>query len=348
MTTVFPPPTPPSMSLWAIGVHMLMLALALGATFGLFRKGPRPAKRSDVLMWMVVVAIISVVCSVGMQVEAFRTHLIGYMVLVWLFAGTACAISVTSQLTGRGAPSVMTVLGSLLALGVVIALLLPATPSAREAARRTQCRNNLKQIGIALYNYHDAFGQYIDANVAKPGDPPLSWRVALLPYLDNASLGDRYDRRKPWDDPANLPVARTPSGVFECPSNYNAQDAQGRYFTAYTLLTGPGSAFAGGKGVATAQIKDGAAYTALVVEACGLNIVWTEPADVDTARHPVGVNLPGKTGRDSPAMLSSYHPPGGAQVLMADGSVRLIGQGTTPKVLAAIGTIDGGEDIEDE
>jgi|GEM_PF-6363042 len=45
MTTVFPPPTPPSMSLWAIGVHMLMLALALGATFGLFRKGPRPAKR---------------------------------------------------------------------------------------------------------------------------------------------------------------------------------------------------------------------------------------------------------------------------------------------------------------
>jgi prepilin-type N-terminal cleavage/methylation domain-containing protein/prepilin-type processing-associated H-X9-DG protein len=84
-------------------------------------------------------------------------------------------------------------------IAVLIALLLPAVQSAREAARRAQCVNNLKQIGLALHNYHDAFGAFPPGTVAvddgidgwgawQPNSPSLSWRVLILPMMEQGSL----------------------------------------------------------------------------------------------------------------------------------------------------------------
>src|SRR5262249_50192721 len=76
--------------------------------------------------------------------------------------------------------------------GVLVALLLPAVQSAREAVRRAQCVNNLKQIALAMHNYESANGHFPRAVVDKDGKRLLSWRVAILPYLEQQGLYNRF------------------------------------------------------------------------------------------------------------------------------------------------------------
>ncbi|HEY4260168.1 MAG TPA: DUF1559 domain-containing protein, partial [Schlesneria sp.] len=85
---------------------------------------------------------------------------------------------------------------------VVIALFIPLPRRAGEAARRTQCKNNLKLIGLALYNYHDLYGAFPPAyTVDRHGKQLHSWRTLILPFLDQMPLYQKIDLSKPWDDP---------------------------------------------------------------------------------------------------------------------------------------------------
>src|SRR5690606_17767117 len=87
------------------------------------------------------------------------------------------------------------VVGLLFCGGILVALLLPAVQSARETARRVQCANNLKQIGLAMHNYMDVNGAFPPAYLAdSDGKPMHSWRVLILPYMEHRSLYDRYDQ----------------------------------------------------------------------------------------------------------------------------------------------------------
>ncbi|HSG73025.1 MAG TPA: DUF1559 domain-containing protein, partial [Planctomycetaceae bacterium] len=91
-----------------------------------------------------------------------------------------------------------------LVIVVLIALLMPVTRNAGPAARRWACKNNLKQIGLALHNYHDSFGTFPPAyTVDADGKPLHSWRTLILPFVEQQSLYDSIDLTKPWDDPAN-------------------------------------------------------------------------------------------------------------------------------------------------
>ena len=74
-------------------------------------------------------------------------------------------------------------------IAVLIALLLPAVQQAREAARRTQCKNNLKQMGLALHNYHDTYNGFPNGNIASAaGGWGMSWYMRILPYVDQAPV----------------------------------------------------------------------------------------------------------------------------------------------------------------
>lgn len=111
-------------------------------------------------------------------------------------------------------------------IAVLIALLLPAVQQAREAARRTQCKNNLKQLGLALHNYHDTYREFPDAqylNIALPNSA-WAWSVMILPYIDQAPLYNQLNLNTQMfeqaaNDPVRLPLMTSPKPAFICPSD---------------------------------------------------------------------------------------------------------------------------------
>ncbi len=111
-------------------------------------------------------------------------------------------------------------------IGVLIALLLPAVQAAREAARRTQCTNNLKQIGLALHNYESSYRVFPPAYSRRPGHNMLTF---ILPYLEQKPVYDQYRWDLAWDDPANDPATHVDLEVFLCPS----AGSQRRYVSDY-------------------------------------------------------------------------------------------------------------------
>ncbi|MBI2826364.1 MAG: DUF1559 domain-containing protein [Planctomycetia bacterium] len=117
-------------------------------------------------------------------------------------------------------------------IGLLVSLLLPAVQAAREAARRTQCTNNLKQIGLALANYEASLGTYPSGYVVTPGagtpdpqtgdtEPGWGWLALLLPFMEQTALHGTLDFRRPCWDPVNTVAVQTPIPGFLCPTATN-------------------------------------------------------------------------------------------------------------------------------
>src|SRR5262249_55759444 len=121
----------------------------------------------------------------------------------------------------------------------------PAGDAARWAARRAACTNNLKMLGLALHNYIAAHNNNSPppALPGKDGKPALSWRVALLPYLEQQALYDRFHLDEPWDSPHNKELIKEMPTVFNCPERTDAAPGT----TTYRVFTGPGALFEAGR-----------------------------------------------------------------------------------------------------
>jgi type II secretory pathway pseudopilin PulG len=210
--------------------------------------------------------------------------------------------------------------------GILLALLLPAVQAAREAARRMESTNNLRQIGLALHNYHDQFGTFPPAVVTDPNGKPLySGRVLLLPYLEQRALYDQFDKDQAWDSPQNQQLSQSRVKVFMDPSSLNPPFGQ----TDYLFVTGARTTFEPGKG-SLANITDGTSNTILMLEVKGSGINWAQPSDLDISQL---------------GSLSPGNHPGIRLALFADGSVHTISNNTPPATIQAMGTRNGGEPV---
>jgi prepilin-type processing-associated H-X9-DG protein len=200
---------------------------------------------------------------------------------------------------------------------------------ARAAAGRTQSTNNLKQIGLALHNYHDVHKAFPPTYTAKDGKPLLSWRVHILPYVEQDGLYKEFKLDEPWDSEHNKKlIARMPA-TYRSPAS-KAGDGK----TTYLAPRGPATVFpAGGPGLKIQEITDGTSNTVMAVEAGDEAAVeWTKPDDLEI---------------DPKQPLKGLRGPyeGGFNVLFADGSVRFLKATIDPKTLNALFTRNGGEAI---
>jgi len=236
---------------------------------------------------------------------------------------------------------VLVCLVGVLGSGTLVALLLPAMQAAPEAARRTQCNNNLKNISLALQNYHDTYKTLPPAYIPdKDGKPMHSWRVLILPFMEQRALHERYNFDEPWNSPNNLAVTNTVIPVYTCPSCLPSGDSAGSTETNYMVITGRGTVFDGTKAARFSDITDGTANTILLVEVVGTGINWAEPVDLDVGNMQFPNVTGGSTSPDS-------HHPGGLNAALCDGTVHFLSETMRHQVFDALITKGGGEPIGD-
>jgi hypothetical protein len=205
---------------------------------------------------------------------------------------------------------------------------LPAIQAAREAARRTQSMNNMKQIALAMHSYLERNRTLPPAYKADAsGKALLSWRVLVLPYLGMDDLYKKFHLDEPWDSENNKKLIAAIPPMYRCPNNAAGQDGKTNYLT----IRGEKSAFPGGEGVKISDVTDGASNTIMTVEAPDdAAVVWTKPDDFT---YDESNPLKGLTGMR----------PMGFLVGMVDGSVRFMSATIDPTMLKSLFTRNGGE-----
>jgi prepilin-type processing-associated H-X9-DG protein len=212
---------------------------------------------------------------------------------------------------------------------MLVALILPAIQAAREAARRNQSMSHLKQLILSMHVYADSHKVLPPhASYSPDGKPLLSWRVHVLPYMEQAQLYSQFKLDEPWDSPHNRALIPLMPEMFANPNLGAAEEGM----TNYLALVGPQCVLDGSpNGVAFAKISDGTSKTMVLVEADADRAVeWTKPADVEF-------------DPSNPSAGFGKLRPGGCNAAFADGHVEFITGDLDPATLKALVTRNGRE-----
>ncbi len=197
----------------------------------------------------------------------------------------------------------------------------------QEAAATSASSNNLKQIGLAMHNYHDTMNAFPPAAVCdKKGRPQLSWRVLILPYIEQEALYKEFKLDEPWDSETNKKLLVKMPKVYAVPGKTKLGDTD----TYYRVFVGNGAGFDWLNGGKIQNITDGTSNTLMCVTAATA-VPWTKPDELEFDPEKdmgklVGLVVNGK-----------------AQVVMFDGSVRTLPKLPAKETLNALITRGGGE-----
>ena len=241
-------------------------------------------------------------------------------------------------------------------IGILIGMLLPAVQAVREAAHRTQCANNLRQIGLALHSHHSAMQEFPIGTVewrfgSDTSQRQLAWSAYLLPYLEQQNVSDQLDLTRAFDAVDNQLAAATVLSVYLCPSTIRETDQpEGRGGCDYGGIFGerisspnnpPKGTMLIDQAVSICDITDGTSNTLVVSEdSQSPDAQWINGRNIFDQAFPIN-QAPGFEND-----IRSEHPQG-ANGVFCDGSVRFLNESIENETLAAICTRALGEVIGD-
>ena len=169
-----------------------------------------------------------------------------------------------------------TIFALVLILGLLVGMLPPSVSHVRESSRRISCKNNMRQILLAIHSYESAFSKLPPAYaVDKDGKPMHSWRILILPFIEHSNLYDQYNFDEPWDGPNNSQLSNQMPWCYRCPS---APDSPS--LTNYKLVSGPEAFFDGNNLRSLDDAIDGTAGTIVLVEDCENPVNWLKPEGI--------------------------------------------------------------------
>lgn len=158
-------------------------------------------------------------------------------------------------------------------------LFLPSFEASREEARAGECLYRLRHLSLALNNYHDDYGSFPPSCITdESGKPIHSWRVLLLPYLDQEALYEQYKFDEPWDGPNNRKLHFERVDYYQSPA-----DSGWTYktrFTSFLAVTGKGTIWGKNKSLSISDVTDPHDSTIIVAEVAESGIHWMEPVDI--------------------------------------------------------------------
>lgn len=239
---------------------------------------------------------------------------------------------------------ILVVSGSLTSIGIA---------KVREAAARMQCTNNLKQFGLSVRDYASANDKLPAADLPNPALPPeqrLSWLVVIVPYVEANNIYSRMDKDKGWEAEENRFAALMPLKYLQCPSYPQGTPVSTLVPTDYVGIAGVGAdaaslpkddlraGFFGYDRILTPKDIQGRASTLLLAaETCRAEGAWTAAGPPTVRGLTDGSPYLGRGGQ-----FGGLHPEG-ANVLMADGSVRLLSRDTSADVLESMAVLRVGK-----
>jgi len=262
------------------------------------------------------------------------------IVLAAVLLGIAAYIR-SSKSVLRAAMIVCVILFVLAGIGLLMPIQAGRVPDHRAA-----CRNNLRQLVLALQQYHAVNGCFPPAHIPDGyGQPMHSWRVLILPYLERPDMYKAYNFNEPWNGPKNERLsahisARMPTYV--CPRNPKAS-AQGSTLTNYVAVVGPETIWPGATSVKITDIRKGMSNTVALIEVADSGIHWMEPRDLTVEEACRAIHV-GQHTNDGTFWY--YGWPSGTNVVFADGSVRFIPLGIPPEMLRELFNKDGQSTVD--
>lgn len=254
-------------------------------------------------------------------------------------------------------------------IGTLVSLLLPAVQKVREAANRTQCQSNLRQLGVALLNFHTDHRSFPPGSTHVPSTATAmyGWTAQILPYIEQGNI--KVDLTKDWTAGDATGINATRLNLLRCPSAPAKRNETTRSATDYSAANLPNndgilySAPLGEtKGIPIRDITDGASNTILLAECAGRPLAfvnglavgsdakgaWADPSNMIIVQgsDPTTGKKPGACAANctNAEEVYAFHP-GVANLLFADGSVRPFSASTKLSTLQALITRDGGETI---
>lgn len=192
------------------------------------------------------------------------------------------------------------------------------------ASLRVEGMNNMRQLGLALLNYESAHGELPKATMTHESGNEYSWRIAILPFMEENEMYERYRFDEPWNSKHNREVTSEIPAAFKHPSNESLTN------TNYFAVTGPGTLFPPEGGITFENVSDGTSRTVMLVEAVR-DVHWAKPGGIPF------------TEALDPEKLGGFTE-GVIYMNMMDGSVRSVSNQITPAMLVALYSIAGGDE----